>query len=128
MKEPLALFGGSLAWTVLNVMTPWLDLGPLLLGLYLWGSLNVMRRHGNEAFSALRIQNYKNFLRFHITADRLTIYPVGVVKVPRKWKLRPKAAAGQSLFEAVDIPIVPQLIEPPIVVETKATKRSTTKK
>jgi hypothetical protein len=41
LREPLPLFGGSLAWTLLNVMTPWLDLGPLLLGPALLGMFHV---------------------------------------------------------------------------------------
>lgn len=41
-----------------------------------------MGRHANEAFSALRIENYKNFLRLHINkAGNLTVYPVGIDNV-----------------------------------------------
>ncbi len=60
--------------------------GALIMGVYLLISLNVFRRHSNEAFSALGIQDWKNFLRLKISAGGLTIYPVGIDRVPRKWK------------------------------------------
>ena len=44
--------------------------GSFLTGLYLLVSLNVFGRHSEEAFSALRIQDYKNFLRLHIARGR----------------------------------------------------------
>jgi hypothetical protein len=37
-----------------------------VLGLYLTLSVNVVGAHWNEAFSALRIPSYKNFVRLHI--------------------------------------------------------------
>jgi hypothetical protein len=61
--------------------------GPIILGLYLLISLNVFHRHGNEAFSALRVEDRKSILRLHIDATgRLTIYPIGIRRVPRRWK------------------------------------------
>lgn len=54
-------------------------LGPIIMGLYLLISLNVFGTHHNEAFSALRIKHYKNFLRMCVRANGdLDIYPVGV--------------------------------------------------
>jgi hypothetical protein len=93
-------------------------LGPILMGAYLLVSLNVFGRHSNEAFSSLRIQDYKNFLRLHIDKDgHLKIYPIGIKKVPRQWvpadkpgdsdpKLVPKGKRG----------IDPFLIEGPIEI------------
>src|SRR4029078_6369882 len=61
--------------------------GVLLLGLYLLISLNVFGRHMNEAFSSLRIEDWKHFLRLHIDeTGRLTIFPIGIRRVPRRWK------------------------------------------
>ena len=37
-----------------------------VMGLYLLACLTIAGRHWNEAFSALRIRNYKNFLRLKI--------------------------------------------------------------
>lgn len=60
--------------------------GPFLMGLYLLISLNVFGRHSNEAFSSLRIEDYKNFLRLRIAKDgSLTIFPIGIERwVPRQ--------------------------------------------
>jgi hypothetical protein len=92
--------------------------GSLLMGIYLLISLNVFRRHSNEAFSSLRIQDYKNFLRLHIdTEGKLTIYPIGIKKIPKDWvpamnpdesdpKLAPKRNKTMEAF----------LIEEPIEV------------
>lgn len=40
-RAPVPLFVGSAAWTLLNAMTPWLDLGPLLLGPAILGLFHV---------------------------------------------------------------------------------------
>lgn len=53
-------------------------LGGTLFGFYLLVSLNLLKIHENEAFSALRNPHCKHFLRFHLTADGLRIYVVGV--------------------------------------------------
>ena len=60
--------------------------GSIIMGLYLFVSLNVFGRHHNDAFSALRIADYKNFLRFTIESNAdLVIYPVGVKRVIKNW-------------------------------------------
>ncbi len=62
-------------------------LGPTLLGLYLVISLNGFGAHPNEAFSALSIPDWKNFLRLKIDRDGAPwLYPVGIRRVPRAWK------------------------------------------
>jgi len=80
--------------------------GALIMGIYLLISLNVFRRHSNEAFSALAIQDWKNFLRLKITADGLTIYPVGIDRVPRKWKQQ-----DDTIVPDDDKATVPRIIE-----------------
>ena len=82
---PSARFG---VVAVLAMTGGWLA-GSFLTGLYLLVSLNVFGRHSEEAFSALRIQDYKNFLRLHVAADgTLTIYPIKLPRVPRRWRRR----------------------------------------
>jgi hypothetical protein len=79
-------------------------IGSLVMGIYLYVSLRVFRRHANEAFSALHISDYKNFLRLHIDQQgQLTIYPVGIERVPR---------ANSSPADVQSIK--PMLIEKPI--------------
>lgn len=43
--------------------------------------------HFNEAFSSLRIQDWKNFVRLHISpSGDLEIYVIGIDRTPRRWK------------------------------------------
>jgi hypothetical protein len=59
-------------------------LGSFVMGLYLLISLNLWRRHHNEAFSSLKIKDYKNFLRLRIKPDgRLEIFPIGVPRLSK---------------------------------------------
>ena len=95
----------------------WL-VGSFLTGLYLLISLNVFGRHSEEAFSALRIQDYKHFLRLHIARDgTLTIYPIKLPRVPRRWRtVRPDERERTPSRLVPDGPLEPAMIEPPIVL------------
>jgi hypothetical protein len=88
--------------------------GSIIMGAYLFFSLHVFKRHDNEAFSALKIQDYKNFLRMHIdAAGDLTIYPIKVEKVGRKWIYKKEK---NGFYESQE-ELKPDLIEEkPIVV------------
>jgi 3',5'-cyclic AMP phosphodiesterase CpdA len=91
--------------------------GSAVMGLYLLVSLNVFGRHSEEAFSALAIQDFKNFLRIHVTADgTLTLYPVRIDRVPRRWRERAASEAGNPSRLVPDEPLEPGLIERPIVL------------
>src|SRR6266850_792302 len=58
--------------------------GSWILGIYLLTSLAIYGRHANEAFSALRNQDYKQFLRMRIDRlGRLSIFVVGIERVAR---------------------------------------------
>ncbi|MFQ5946488.1 MAG: hypothetical protein ACE5NC_09625, partial [Anaerolineae bacterium] len=81
--------------------------GLTILGLYLFLALNLFGAHPNYAFSSLRIQDYKHFLRLHITREgHLEIFPIGVNKIPR----RADAHAKYALIEK-PITINPQVID-----------------
>jgi hypothetical protein len=61
-------------------------IGPLVLALYLTLSVNVFGRHRDDASSALRNPNYKNFLRLMIdSSGRLFVYPIGIRRVATRW-------------------------------------------
>lgn len=90
--------------------------GSAVTGLYLLVSLDVFGRHGEQAFAALKVEDFKNFLRLHIARDgSLTIYPVKIDRVPRRWRDR---IAGDATSSRVvpDEPLRAELIEPPIVI------------
>ena len=96
------IFGGG--WTI----------GTMILGLYLLVSINVFGRHSEEAFSALRIQDHKHFLRLRITKDgALTIWPIKVERVPRAWRDRSPTDTSPSHVQPAE-PMMAELIEPPI--------------
>ncbi|MDB5262862.1 MAG: putative phosphohydrolase, partial [Adhaeribacter sp.] len=59
--------------------------GCLVMSIYLLLTNLWFGIHSNEAFSAIKWTGYKNFLRLHITADALRIYPIGVRKTA-KWQ------------------------------------------
>lgn len=91
--------------------------GSTVLGAYLLVSLNVFGRHSNEAFSALGIEDYKHFLRIHVSGDGvLTIFPVRLHRVPRRWRVRSDADVGDPARVVPDEPLRPDLIEPPVVL------------
>lgn len=72
-----------LAANVLNFVAGMI-FGPTVLGLYLLVALNVFGAHPLEAFSSLRIEDYKSFLRLRIEKDgTLRLYPIAIPKVPR---------------------------------------------
>ena len=74
--------------------------------------------NANELFSAQRNRDWKNFLRLHVGEDgTVTVYPIGVAKTPRKWRLRRGGAPDDPWFEPVDGPVVAHLIEEPIRVD-----------
>jgi hypothetical protein len=61
--------------------------GAFILGVYLFASIRIFGRHGNEAFSSLRIADYKHWLRLRIDASGvLTIYAIAIDRVPRRWR------------------------------------------
>lgn len=98
--------------------------GPMVLALYLTLSLNVFRRHRDDASSALRNPNFKNFLRIVISATgELTIYPVGISRVATRFMF-PKEPTSSKLEPCNGTP--PFLIEEPIVVaaSTRASNKS----
>lgn len=91
--------------------------GSLIMGVYLLISLNVFQRHFDEAFAALRLEDWKEFLRLRIDASgNLTIFPIGIRRVPRRWKARAAAGAGSSFVPDDSRATPPALIEDPIRV------------
>jgi hypothetical protein len=98
--------------------------GSFIMGLYLLISLNLFGRHGNEAFSSLGIEDWKNFIRLHINGNGdLTIYPIGIKRVPRKWIPRTSATGPELVPDPKDSrATAPELIEPPIVMRAANTK------
>ena len=92
--------------------------GPFILGFYLFVSIRIFGRHSTEAFSSLRIQDFKQWLRLRIdAAGRLTIYSIAVDRVPRRW--RTTIRGGEETMAADDARAsAPRLIDKVEVSET----------
>ncbi|MEA2685267.1 MAG: hypothetical protein QOE93_462 [Actinomycetota bacterium] len=102
--------------------------GVLGIGGYFWAT-NILGYHGNEVYAPLHHEDLKNFLRLHLdsTGD-LTIYPVGVNKVGRHWKLQPDAPLDAPWLEPEGDPPAVHLIEPPIRIKGPVSEPVSTKR
>jgi hypothetical protein len=107
-----------IAWCLIFVLS--FLVGTFIMGLYLLISLNLFGRHGNEAFSPLGNEDWKNFVRLHInTNGDLRIYPIGIKTVPRKWIPRTGGTGPELIPDPQDSKSTkPELIEPPIVMQS----------
>ena len=91
---------------------------------YLWVA-NCLGLHGTEGYAAQHHQDLKHFIRLHIDADgALTVFPIGVDRVGRKWKLSPDAPAHAPWFAPVGSEPEPHLIEKPITITGQLTHKN----
>ena len=95
--------------------------GSVIVGVYLLVSLNAFGRHHNEAFSSLKVEDWKHFLRLRIDArGDLTIFPIGIERVARKWRAAANPASRSRIEPDDPRATAPVLIEPPIHVRRSA--------
>jgi hypothetical protein len=106
--------------------------GPLLMvpfgalvGGIVWGAYwaitcSLFSMHTGDAFGALAIKDYKSFLRMRFEKDKVTIYPIGLDRVPGPLGWREPRPADTGLTHNPQIvpvrPLKPHLIEEPIVI------------
>ncbi len=91
-------------------------LSATVVGVYLWLVHHPpFKLHLNEVFASQSYQDYKNFLRFRVNSEGITLYPIGIKRVIKKWNLNPNAKDGEPWFEPAkgDLKIA-HLIEGPI--------------
>jgi hypothetical protein len=115
----VAAFGEGILWWEKLYLIPLIcaigaGVAATLFGVYLYCSNRFLDMHVNEASSSLACEDYKNFLRLHIHKDGLTIYPVGLRKVPRKWTTEQTGDGPSHIRFSGDEEPQPFLIEPPI--------------
>ena len=101
-------------------------LGAFVFGIY-WVVTSVLFGMHPDAFSALGIKNYKNFLRMKFEQHKLTIYPIALDKVPgrRGWKPCAFDAAnpeGSLIAPKSTRRLKPRLIENPIEIKGPVTR------
>lgn len=98
--------------------------GAVIGGLIFGGSLmfgsGVANVAHNDAFSAMRLDRYRHFLRIKIEGSNLTIFPIALDRVPDRSDWRKATAAemaqGKSIFQP-KCGLSPKLIENPIVLD-----------
>lgn len=83
--------------------------------------------HCDQAFASMSIPDFKNFLRMKVEPNKLTIYPVGLRRTPRRWawKRAKDGGFGGGTGPAIvsTRPLRPSLIEGPIEIRVGDLKR-----
>jgi hypothetical protein len=90
-------------------------LGSSFFGWNMMLTCRFFRMNSNDAFSALRLGAYNNFVRMKITEDNVEFFVVGLEQPPRRddWETNPKHGAhtpDQPRFLPKE-PLKPHLIE-----------------
>jgi hypothetical protein len=93
-------------------------LGAFVFGIY-WVLTSILLGMHQDAFSALGVKGYKNFLRMKFEPDKLTIYPIALDKVPGRmgWRESEEGKAGTGSLIEPKRPMRPRLIETPIEIK-----------
>lgn len=119
-RQPICMHNGGdremlfrYIWRVLPFF--WVLATPVagqVMGTYLFVNVNYLGLHLNEAFSSLRIKDYKHFLRMFIdpTTEDLHIYVVGIEKVPKHFEEDP--AWDPKLFGTEPLPPSSKWVNP----------------
>jgi hypothetical protein len=92
--------------------------GGYCFGIYLYITSAHYKMNHNDAFSSMRLDSYRNFLRMRIKDDEVRIYPIGLTSVPKRseWRLNEKKVGAPAPVYVPITPLAPHLIEGPIVV------------
>jgi hypothetical protein len=98
---------------VVTYLPPIALVSALVVGAYLLVA-SMFDVNVNELFAAQGIIDTKSFLRMHIAADgSLTIYPIGVDRVSRRWRASPDAPPHAPWIEPAD-PLRYKLVDGPV--------------
>ncbi|WP_166295263.1 metallophosphoesterase [Bradyrhizobium sp. 2S1] len=90
----------------------------LIFGLYLKLTCKYADRNHNDAFSAMKLDGYRSFLRLRIRGNEITVFPIGIDSVPSRggWRRNEnRGLASPSHFEPTRR-MDPHLIEPLITI------------
>ncbi len=119
--------GGYWSWvaTALELVLVGGFAGGAVWGLYLMLACGRFGLHANDAFSAMRLDSYRQFLRMKLTPDSLTIYPIGIDRSPTRdqWEPNPNAGPGkpdEPVYKPKPDALQPHLIERPIKIDCRA--------
>lgn len=98
---------------------------------FVWGTYLticcLVGMHCDQAFASMGIPDFKNFLRMKVEPNKLTIYPIGLRRSPRRWSWRRAKDQGVGASSGPAIvpsrPLRPSLIEGPIEIRVGDVKR-----
>ncbi|TGD98215.1 hypothetical protein [Methylobacterium nonmethylotrophicum] len=95
----------------------WL-IGGTLFGAGLWLGARHLDLNHEDAFSALRLDGYRHFLRLRLAGDTVTVYPIGLDRVPARGDWRPNTPTPDhpSRYAPPDAGCPMRLVEPPVTV------------
>ena len=94
-------------------------LGGLIYGLYLWLTARFFDLNYDDAFSAMRLDSRRHFIRMRILKDSITVYPIKIDEIPHRDRWRANVERDPNTNPSVfvpDPPLEPSLIEGPIVI------------
>ncbi|OFW89292.1 MAG: hypothetical protein A3B66_00460 [Alphaproteobacteria bacterium RIFCSPHIGHO2_02_FULL_46_13] len=98
-------------------------LGGFIWGIYLLIISYFFGLHANDAFSAMRKDSFRHFIRMKLEKDAITLYPIGLDNSPKRkdWKLNNLYKENDQNEPAIIPihPLEPRLIEEPIKIEVK---------
>jgi hypothetical protein len=101
-------------------MVLWGGLGAgTLFGINLFLTSRYFDMNHNDAFSSMRKDSFRHFLRLRIKGEHLTIFAIGIDSVPQRSEWRENKQRVKPTSPRI-IPIeglAPKLIEPPIHVD-----------
>jgi hypothetical protein len=93
-----------------------------LFGLNLLVTCRYFDINHNDAFSAMKLDSHRHFLRIRILGDTLQVYPIALDRVPKRHEWRENPARKTDRSASVFVPpdsIAPHLIEGPVVIRAQ---------
>jgi hypothetical protein len=80
-----------------------------------------------DAFSAMRLDSHRHFLRLRIRGDTVTVFPIKLDEVPGRkgWRFNPPDERSPSVFSPAAA-MRPELIEQPIEIRVDHESTATT--
>jgi Calcineurin-like phosphoesterase len=110
----------ALSYAVISIIIGGV-IGALIFGCY-WVVTSILFGMHQDAFSALANKNYKNFLRMKFEEEQLTIYPIGVDRIPgaKEWRAWDGAQDAKLEHRPLLVPksqMKPRLIDEPIIIK-----------
>jgi hypothetical protein len=89
-----------------------------IFGIYPYFSSGWLDLNHNDAFSSMRRNSHRHFVRMRIKDEEVTLYPVGLDEIPERSQWQPNSSnVGRPPPKLVPTdPLRPHFIEPPVTI------------